>query len=265
MELTYETIGVDPMDLNLNMEPIGVMNNNSIAAHHVTASPPAKIVVEREPREGGGSKAQQCPHCHREFTNLRHHINQQHMQVKNFKCSDCGYSCYLKTDLERHINNVHDKFRSPCPICGKKYSDLRQHVRIVHEGAKAECPHCKGKYSNLSQHIHKVHLKTKNIMCDICGMTFYHNSNLKKHMETTHAVHQHKLMPPAYHGGHLVDGLMTADPSGDNLYNLRHGFCSAYETPYAYPPSPYHHHMSQTYHQHNHYYQNNVYYGRQWW
>ena len=58
------------------------------------------------------------------------------MQVKNFKCTECGYSCYLKTDLERHINNVHDKFRSPCPICGKKYSDLRQHVRIVHEGAK---------------------------------------------------------------------------------------------------------------------------------
>ena len=60
----------------------------------------------------------------------------QSLQVKNFKCTECGYSCYLKTDLERHINNVHDKFRSPCPICGKKYSDLRQHVRIVHEGAK---------------------------------------------------------------------------------------------------------------------------------
>ena len=25
--------------------------------------------------------ASQCPHCLREFTNLRHHINQQHMQV----------------------------------------------------------------------------------------------------------------------------------------------------------------------------------------
>merc|ERR1712012_1357986 len=110
------------------------------------------------------SKAQPCPHCHREFTNLRHHINQQHMQVKNFKCTECGYSCYLKTDLERHINNVHDKHRPPC----------------------------KGKYSNLSQHIHKVHLKAKNIMCDKCGMTFYHNSNLKKHIETVHAV-QHKV------------------------------------------------------------------------
>ena len=51
---------------------------------------------------------------------------------------------------------------------------------------QAECPHCKGKYSNLSQHIHKVHLKTKNVMCEKCGMTFYHNSNLKKHIETTH-------------------------------------------------------------------------------
>ena len=79
----------------------------------------------------------------REFTNLKHHINQQHSQVrslqwniavfqtktlldifallhcptthstmlqlKKYKCGDCGYSCYLKTDLERHITNVHEK------------------------------------------------------------------------------------------------------------------------------------------------------------
>ena len=45
---------------------------------------------------------------------------------------------YLRfvSDLERHVSNVHDKHRTPCLICGKKYSDLRQHVRIVHEGAK---------------------------------------------------------------------------------------------------------------------------------
>jgi len=257
---TYETIGVDPLDLNI--EPLGVINNNNNNIVHQQHHHHHKVQVpaDREPKESS-SKAQKCPHCHREFTNLRHHINQQHMQVKNFKCTECGYSCYLKTDLERHINNVHDKFRSPCPICGKKYSDLRQHVRIVHEGAKAECPHCKGKYSNLSQHIHKVHLKTKNIMCDKCGMTFYHNSNLKKHIETVHAT-QHKLMAPIYHGGHL-DSLMPADPCSDNLYNLRHGFNTHYDGYSGYPA--YHHHMTQSYHQHNHYYPNNVYYGRQWW
>ncbi len=31
--------------------------------------------------------------------------------MKNYECGDCGYSCYLKTDLERHILNVHDKVK----------------------------------------------------------------------------------------------------------------------------------------------------------
>ena len=70
------------------------------------------------------AKLSKCPHCYREFTNLKHHINQQHsgvslrqyllkylsenphFQLKNYKCAACGYSCYLKTDLERHITNV---------------------------------------------------------------------------------------------------------------------------------------------------------------
>ena len=91
------------------------------------------------------TKLSKCPHCFREFTNLKHHINQQHSQVwewatfiklffsvspksrspsflgglcwyllifltffqlKKYKCAACGYSCYLKTDLERHITNV---------------------------------------------------------------------------------------------------------------------------------------------------------------
>merc|ERR1712203_183651 len=94
---------------------------------------PALKQLQKDMKE---EKKERCPHCFREFTNLRHHVNQQHIQLKNFKCGDCGYTCYLKTDLERHIMNVHDKFRSPCPSCGKKYSDLRQHIRVVHEGAK---------------------------------------------------------------------------------------------------------------------------------
>ena len=128
-----------------------------------------------------------------------------------------------------HNSCILVQFRSPCPVCGKKYSDLRQHVRIVHEGAKvslkdvikwdnliseldvmhiqAECPHCKGKYSNLSQHIHKVHLKTKNIMCDKCGMTFYHNSNLKKHLETAHTGSRLMAVQPSVYPilGHPAD------------------------------------------------------------
>ena len=72
---------------------------------------------------------------------------------------------------------------------------------------QAECPHCKGKYSNLSQHIHKVHLKTKNIMCDKCGMTVYHNTNLKKHLETAHTGSRLMAVQPSVYPilGHPAD------------------------------------------------------------
>ena len=62
---------------------------------------------------------EKCPHCFREFSNLRHHVNQQHIQVfknnlykihidlfvtqmKNYKCGDCGYVCYLKSSGKTH-------------------------------------------------------------------------------------------------------------------------------------------------------------------
>ena len=37
----------------------------------------AKKAVKYDPSE----KLAKCPHCFREFTNLKHHINQQHSQV----------------------------------------------------------------------------------------------------------------------------------------------------------------------------------------
>ena len=94
--------------MDLNMEPLGmlhltlhyklflilaileVMNNNiSSVALLATPCPPALapaapntgLSPQPSSPKGSGSKAQPCPHCHREFTNLRHHINQQHMQV----------------------------------------------------------------------------------------------------------------------------------------------------------------------------------------
>ena len=131
---------------------------------------------------------------------------------------------------------------------------------------QAECPHCKGKYSNLSQHIHKVHLKTKNIMCDKCGMTFYHNSNLKKHLETAHAGSRLMAVQPSVYPilGHPADmvGLCVRRKT-DVLLSFPQGFSQHYQyEAYSYAQQQYNH-----YHQHSHYYQhhNPPYYPRQWW
>lgn len=72
------------------------MNNNiALCAPQQPCGPPQPLAPLSQhagmspqpssPKGGSasGSKAQPCPHCHREFTNLRHHINQQHMQVSH--------------------------------------------------------------------------------------------------------------------------------------------------------------------------------------
>ena len=69
------------------------MNNNitTVALMEAPCAPPLVPPAPQHsglspqpssPKGSGSSKAQPCPHCHREFTNLRHHINQQHMQVR---------------------------------------------------------------------------------------------------------------------------------------------------------------------------------------
>ena len=72
--MSFESVGVDPLEMD--MEPMAMMvnTNNNNNNNHMHKS-----------KEDSGPKtpAAKCPHCHREFTNLRHHINQQHMQVLN--------------------------------------------------------------------------------------------------------------------------------------------------------------------------------------
>ena len=102
---------------------------------------------------------------------------------------------------------VHQKQRTACPVCGKRYSDLRQHIRLVHEGRKVswrghfhaifiysailllqhECPTCKKKFTNLSQHINKTHKRLRAAQCDKCGKTFYLESQLRRHVEDVHS------------------------------------------------------------------------------
>ena len=45
--------------------------------------PPPTRKRRRVKRKSKEEKLAKCPHCLREFTNLKHHINQQHAQVRS--------------------------------------------------------------------------------------------------------------------------------------------------------------------------------------
>ena len=79
------------------------MNNNNNNVNNNTVLVTTKVVAEKET----SSKAQPCPHCHREFTNLRHHINQQHMQVTQRTKSIVGPSCNLHYNVIGEELQVH--------------------------------------------------------------------------------------------------------------------------------------------------------------
>ena len=58
----------------------------------------------------------------------------------SYPCNMCDFECKLKTDLKKHIKEIHNgKQNWFCKICNRKFSrrgNLRPHILQVHEGKK---------------------------------------------------------------------------------------------------------------------------------
>ena len=57
-------------------------------------------------------------------------------QKQTFPCSQCDYKAKQKSDLQRHVNSVHEAQTFPCPHCKYKATrkdHLRTHIKSVHE------------------------------------------------------------------------------------------------------------------------------------
>ena len=77
------------------------------------------------------------------------------------KCPHCDYESSKKSNLDRHIQVVHEKIRPhKCPTCGKAFGqkcDLDKHSKTVHD-KKMDfiCSHCDqafGQKCHLDRHI----------------------------------------------------------------------------------------------------------------
>ena len=106
-------------------------------------------------------------------------------------------SFYEKRDLSRHIEAIHLRIRTICPIegCAKPVVRLDQHIKMVHsertekteKGSK--CDECGASFSrvyDLTRHRENVHRGLKSFQCDKCERRFTDKRDLKRHHDAVH-------------------------------------------------------------------------------
>lgn len=100
--------------------------------------------------------------------------------MKKYKCYFCSYASNRPSNLNKHIEAVHENLKKfQCDQCEKSFSRgfiLKKHQETVHEGLKKyECDLCEksfGQTSNLKQHIEAVHKGLRKFKCDKCEKSF---------------------------------------------------------------------------------------------
>jgi len=132
----------------------------------------------------------QCSFSSTKKKNVSIHHGLIHVKKEKHECKyKCGYESPHKSDLNKHINDVHHT----CQICN--YTSLNRyklgiHVREVHMKLKTYqcrfCDHSFARRTNLNNHVNAVHLQIKNYVCRYCPIAFSRKAKLVDHENAIH-------------------------------------------------------------------------------
>lgn len=108
--------------------------------------------------------------------NLERHVNEIHEREKSVKCSQCEEVFARKQQLTRHIKDVHKKEKnykcSQCEVVFAREQNLTQHIKELHKKRrKLQCSQCDDAFARkqqLTRHIKHTHQKERNHRCKLC-------------------------------------------------------------------------------------------------
>ncbi|XP_042863786.1 myoneurin-like [Penaeus japonicus] len=112
----------------------------------------------------------------------------KHSTSKPFVCSDCGRGFKWRHALQAHLYTHSPTVRLLCDICGfssKYVSSFKAHL-LQHSGRAFLCPHpgctfTSKRKTHLNDHL-ATHSKTRVHQCEVCGHSFSHAKNMRRHM-----------------------------------------------------------------------------------
>lgn len=149
-------------------------------------SPPAEAKTD--------SRKLYCYICEKTLANrsaYSYHINQVHLNIKNFTCTYCNKKFGNQRLLNNHVAGVHLRERNfTCTTCLKRFKTnvaLYNHQRIHDDAAvKFSCRFCDKKFryrNHLTSH-QLVHMNERNFPCNQCDKKFNNPECLQKHKLT---------------------------------------------------------------------------------
>ncbi|XP_055640684.1 gastrula zinc finger protein XlCGF57.1-like [Toxorhynchites rutilus septentrionalis] len=135
-----------------------------------------------------------CYICEKTLANrsaYSYHINQVHLNIKNFTCTYCSKKFGNQRLLNNHVAGVHSRERNfTCTTCSKRFKTnvaLYNHQRIHDDSTiKFSCSFCDKKFryrNHLTSH-QLVHMNERNFPCTQCDKKFNNPECLQKHKLT---------------------------------------------------------------------------------
>lgn len=146
-----------------------------------------------------GERPFACEICGKRFTQkiaMQNHMRSMHITEPQFTCKICGKAFRMKYSLTLH-EQLHTTLPLACEVCGKAFGHklaLKQHMTYMHDKPQActeqplKCQICSKSFASKNglQRHERIHTEQRSFMCEVCGMSFWSNYELKMHIINRH-------------------------------------------------------------------------------